>query len=98
MTQQNNVRVYTTDGDYMPVLVITDSGDVLLKGDTSHDDHYRAMAKGAVKAFQLAGIDSTLKEVWYDANPKYCELTDDHTAFLKANGQQAFLNEAKPEH
>lgn len=80
----------------MPVLVITDKGDVILKGDTIHERGYKSEAEGIAKGLTMAGVESKVVEIWYDNyNPKYCDLTDEHKDFLKAHGQEGFLKEVE---
>src|SRR5690554_988165 len=94
--QKNNVRVYSSDYEYSPVLVITDAGKVIVKGDNVHDSGYEMAAEGAAIAFGSMGVETRVVNITYDYScPKWNELSAEHEAFLIEHGQESFLKEAK---
>lgn len=90
------VRIYNSERDYAPVLVITDAGKVILKGDNIHDSAYEAMADGAAAAFESMGMESSVIHIEYEYQELHFNgMTDEDEAFLISNGQEAFLNAIK---
>lgn len=79
---EETVKIYhfTSDGDYSPILVLTED-ECLLNGDSTHNMDHNKYVNGLVEGLRLAGkvvvVESIYVDVPEDLEP-YVELLTKH--------------------
>ena len=75
MEETFNIYHFTSEGDYAPILVVTE--DVcLLNGDSSHDMGHDDYVNGLAEGLRLAGKDVLVESIYVDVKEDLAPYTE----------------------